>query len=66
MTDNPIADALATLKKEMIEDPEYAWGWHCNIAQCSVAEGLDHDAANRAAARFMFLLFGQKLEDYKP
>ena len=43
-------DALA---HRIRSDEGYAWGWHCNIAMASVDEGMDRDAANRAAARFM-------------
>jgi hypothetical protein len=50
--------AFETLKQELQADSEYAWGWHCNIAMASVDEGMDHAAANRAAARFMRNCFG--------
>lgn len=50
--------AFNTLKDAIAGDAEYAWGWHCNIAMASVDEGMDHAAANRAAARFMFTCFG--------
>lgn len=51
------ARAFADLKAAMQEDPGYAWSWHCNIACTTMDEGLDHAAANRAAARFMALCF---------
>lgn len=38
-------------------DREYAWVWHCNIAMSAVDEGVEHETANRAAARFMKLAF---------
>jgi hypothetical protein len=50
--------AFADLKAAMQADPGYAWSWHCNIACAAKDEGLDHAAANRAAARFMFMCFG--------
>jgi hypothetical protein len=49
-------------------NPDYAWSWHCNIAMASVDEGMEHKAANRAAARFMYMCFGcdtSKLSFYK-
>ena len=53
-----IKEVFDILKKAIEEDSEYAWGWHCNIATAAVDEGLEHKAANRAAARFMRCCFG--------
>lgn len=53
-----LPDALAVLKEHILTDTEYAWGWQCNIAMASVDEGMSHAAANRAAAQFMYNLFG--------
>jgi hypothetical protein len=50
--------ALATLSSCFASDPHFAWGWHCNLAMAAQDEGLDHAAANRAAARFMHAAFG--------
>ena len=50
-------DALQTLSFHMRIDPELAWGWHCNVAIASQDEGMSHEAANRAAARFMKMAF---------
>ena len=61
-----VAREMAIIKEHMHQDPDFAWGWHCNIAMASVDEGMDHDAANRAAARFMYAAFDQKLENYDP
>lgn len=50
--------AFADLRAAMQADPGYAWSWHCNIAVASQDEGMEHGAANRAAARFMHTCFG--------
>lgn len=50
--------AVATLSSCFASDPGFAWGWHCNLAMAAQDEGLDHVAANRAAARFMYAAFG--------
>jgi hypothetical protein len=41
------------LARQMRSDEGYAWSWHCNLAMAAYDEGLEHHAANRAAARFM-------------
>lgn len=53
-----LPDAMRTVTDAMRADPEYAWGWHCNIAMAFVDEGGEHGMANHAAARFMRLLAG--------
>ena len=53
MKSNKIQKAMGTLRKEMIDDPEYAWGWHCNIACLLLDEGIEQEAANKRAASFM-------------
>ena len=52
-----VKEAMDVLRKAMSEDEGYAWLWHCNIAMASVDEGMDHKAANKAAARFMYNAF---------
>ena len=52
------AAALLVLSKAMLEDPGYAWSWHCNVAVAMQDEGAPHDAGNAAAARFMRAAFG--------
>lgn len=52
-----LRSAMHTLKQAIIEDPGYAWGWHSNIAMAAFDEGLSHEKANKAAARFMKLAF---------
>jgi hypothetical protein len=61
--------ALATLSSCFASDPHFAWGWHCNLAMAARDEGLDHSAANRAAARFMHAAFGidtTQCDEYTP
>ena len=60
------ASAMQALSEAMLEDPDYAWSWHCNLACCAMDEGLDHEAANRAAERFMALAFNILRVQYGP
>jgi len=53
-----VATAFDVIKGSMHADPEYAWSWHCNAATASLDEGIAHAPANRAAARFMYAVFG--------
>jgi hypothetical protein len=52
-----IQDAMKILTRAMMEDPDYAWGWHCNIACLLLDKGIDHKAANNRASGFMKLAF---------
>lgn len=46
------------LAKAINQDPEYAWGWHCNIAMPIQDEmNCSHYSANVAAARIMRSIF---------
>jgi len=58
-------DAFNVVRKAIQMDNSYAWSWHCNIAVSSMDEGLDHRAANRAAARFMFTCFDVDTTKFK-
>ena len=58
-------DAFNVVRKAIQMDNGYAWSWHCNIAVSSMDEGLDHRAANRAAARFMFTCFDVDTTKFK-
>ena len=62
------SDAVSTLSSAFRNDPDYAHGWHCNIAMmCYDAMGDDavayiehedlHRVSNDAASRFMKLCF---------
>lgn len=52
------ASGMQHLKTAIQADPEYAHGWHCNLAVAMTDEGVDHDTAQRAADRFMQNAFG--------
>ena len=52
-----VKKAMDTLRNAMISDPDYAWGWHCNIACLMLDEGLECKIANKKAASFMKLAF---------
>ena len=52
-----VKTALDEIRAAMQADPHFAWVWHCNIAMAAYDEGLEHLAANRAAARFMLSAF---------
>ena len=51
-------EAMDHLRGTLKADPDYAWAWHSNIAMAAVDEGMEREAANRAAARFMKNCFG--------
>jgi hypothetical protein len=52
----PLPPAMAIVTKALQEDADYAWAWHCNLAMAAIDEGMEHYAANQAAARFMYSL----------
>lgn len=60
-----MTEALQTVTNAIKSDKDLAWGWQCNIAMCAVDEGVEHKTANRAAARFMRLLFGVDVTNFK-
>jgi hypothetical protein len=53
-----IRSAFEVLKSAMSEYPDYARGWHDNIAVCAQDAGLEYNASQKAAAAFMKLCFG--------
>lgn len=54
---------IATLVATFINDPEYAWGWHCNIAMACYDKGArPHSACNAGAALFLKLLTDGKVD----
>ena len=55
---NAIAKAVKTLSEAMENDPDYAHGWHCNLAVCAQDAGATYDQGNDTASRFMKLAFG--------
>lgn len=52
----PLQRAMRIVVKTIRDDQSYAWGWQCNLAMSMVDQGVDHETANRAAARFLRLL----------
>lgn len=56
----PTAEATSPIKgliDAMKADPEYAWGWHCNLAMAMHDSGAGpHQACNKGAALFLSLL----------
>jgi hypothetical protein len=53
----PVQTALGILKAEIQSDNSLAWAWHCNVAMPLMDESGSHEMANRAAARFMQIVF---------
>ena len=58
-------DAMDVMRAAFQSDPDYAYGWHCNLAMAYYDAGRDgqNDAeqlriANDAASRFMKMAFG--------
>lgn len=58
--DIPTVEATSPIKgliDAMKADPEYAWGWHCNLAMAMHDSGAGpHQACNKGAALFLSLL----------
>lgn len=69
-----VQEAVTRLSREFVNDPGFAWSWHCNIAMAfqdaAIGSFMAHDAprlsytANDAAARFMKQAFG--VQGYAP
>lgn len=64
MKEITIEQAINRLKQAMIDEPDYAYGWHANIAMSVYDEcttDISHDDAHRigndAASRFMKICF---------
>lgn len=53
-----IKEALEVLKKAFEKDPDYAHGWHCNIACAIMDSDVSHMNSNKAATRIMKHCFG--------
>jgi len=67
MENKKVKEAMQTLTQAMIDDPNYAHGWHCNIAMaCYDAFPGYSDTINQfcddGASRFMKLCFGVDTE----
>jgi hypothetical protein len=52
------SEAFIALKNFIVNDPEYAWLWQCNLAMAADAERIDIHTANRIGHRFMRMVFG--------
>lgn len=54
--------------RALMDDPEWSWSWHCNLACMLLDEGVPHANANERAASFMKTAFGvdvSKFEQYE-
>jgi len=61
----PISTVIHELTQIMKSDQDYSWAWLCNISVSAQDEGLNRPAANRAAARFMKLLFDIDMTEHE-
>ena len=59
-----VSDAFAVLQQALNDDPDYAYGWHSNIAMVcmdaiddSTGIKCSHKIGNDAASRFMKICF---------
>jgi hypothetical protein len=64
MEEITIEQAMTRLKKAMKDEPDYAYGWHANIAmsvydECTndTSHQESHRIGNAAASRFMKICF---------
>lgn len=62
-TKGKVHRAMGMLKEAMGKDPDYARGWHCNIACMAQDAGVSHEISNQAASRFMKLAFNVETSD---
>ena len=67
MSNITIEQAMNRLKQAMVDEPDYAYGWHANIAmsvydECTADTSHDdaHRIGNAAATRFMSICFDTK------
>jgi len=56
-------EAVAALSAAFKADPDYAWGWHSNIAMSAYDSGATSEVGNEAARRFMKLAFGVETKE---
>lgn len=63
---NSVKKAWEVLKKEISNDPDFAWGVHCNIAMpiCD-SINVNHEQGNLAAARLMEHLFNHDITKHE-
>ncbi len=50
--------AMETLKRELIRDEDYAYGWFCNLKMSYVDAGVSQEKARDSALSFMHRAFG--------
>lgn len=48
--------AMAVVCAALRNDPEYAWGWHCNLTMMAYDAGAPHPVASEGSARFLQIL----------
>jgi len=69
--ESEIKKAMLTLEKAFKEQPDYAHGWHCNIAMACFGSMTDtdgdqahnHQVSNKAASAFMKNCFNVTTSD---
>ena len=66
MSEITTKEAYDKLEREINADHAYAWSWHCNLACPIMDSGVDHETANKAAARLMRHLFRADPDVYTP
>ena len=59
MKSKKILKPYASLRERILEEQDYCWAWHCNIAMpiYDADVGVSHLDANKIAARIMQSLF---------
>lgn len=63
-----LKEAWNTIERACLNDPEYAWAIHCNLAMPIYYCGISHQKANEAASKIMESLFKVRTntnENYK-
>jgi hypothetical protein len=55
---------LDEFAKQLRDDPELTWCWHCNIAMIAIDSGADSTQANDRTADFMMQAFGVDTRSY--
>jgi hypothetical protein len=61
-----VEEAMKVLKQAMVDDPDYAHSWHCNLAMAfydaiddnCLDENIKYKWRNEGAKRFMWSAFG--------
>lgn len=62
MNKDKIASPFGALRELINSDPDYAWGWFCNLAVPIMdAANATHKVANQAAALIMAQMFNHDI-----